>query len=387
MKRPRSRPRARRGNVLVMTALLLVFLVGIVAMAVDIGYLAVARCELQRTADAAAMAACWDLIDRGPLGTPVNLTAEIQTARQTAAAYAALNPVCNTPPVLNTSESNSPDSDVVIGQLVNPSAPGETMIFTNPNLYNAVQVTVRRTSGSNGEVPLFFGRVFGQQSKPITATATAALLSNIGGLTVPSSGGNLELLPFALDEQTWNNLLAGGGSDLWRYNEATGSVSSGADGIREMNLYPQGTGSPGNRGTVDIGSSNNSTADIARQILHGVTAADLAYHGGSLQFDANGFLYLNGDTGISAGVKDELAAIIGKPRILPVFRSVTNPGNNATYQIVSFVGVRILEVKLTGSMSSKRVTIQPARVITHGALPATSGTKSYAVYSPVWLVR
>ena len=387
MKRPRTRRRTRRGNVLILTALLLVFMVGIVAMAVDIGYLAVARCELQRTADAAAMAACWDLIDQGPLGTPVNLTAEIQTARQTAVTYAGLNLVCNSPPVLNSSENNSPDGDVVIGQLVDPSAPGQAMIFTNPNLYNAVQVTVRRTSNSNGEVPLFFGRVFGQQSKPLSATATAALLNNIGGFTTPSSGGNLALLPFALDEETWNNLLAGGGSDLWRYNETTGTVSSGADGVREMNLYPQGTGSPGNRGTVDIGSNNNSTADIARQILYGVTAADLAYHGGSLQFGADGFLYLNGDTGISAGVKDELASIIGKPRILPVFRSVTNPGNNATYQIVSFVGVRILEVKLTGSMSSKRVTIQPARVVTQGALPATGGTKSYAVYSPVWLVR
>jgi Flp pilus assembly protein TadG len=387
MKRLPSRRRTRRGSVLILTALLLVFMVGIVAMAVDLGYLAVARSELQRTADAAAMAACWDLIDQGPLGTPVNLTAEIQTARQTAAAYAALNPVCNSAPVLSTSESNSPDGDVVIGQLVDPSVPGAPMVFSNPNLYNAVQVTVRRTSSSNGEVPLFFARVFGQQSKAVTATATAALLNNIGGFTAPSDGSNLEMLPFALDEETWNNLLAGGGSDLWRYNEATGTVASGADGIREMNLYPQGTGSPGNRGTVDIGSSNNSTADIARQILYGVTASDLAYHGGTLRFDAQGFLYLNGDTGISAGVKDELTAIIGKPRILPVFRSVTNPGNNATYQIVTFVGVRILEVKLTGSMSSKRVTIQPARVITHGAIPATGGTKSYAVYSPVWLVR
>lgn len=387
MKRLQPRRHTRRGNVLILTALLLVFMVGIVAMAVDIGYLAVARTELQRTADAAAMAACWDLIDQGVLGTPVDLSAEIQTARETAAGYAALNLVCNSAPILNADEGNSDVSDVVIGQLVDPSAPDQDMIFTDPNLYNAVQVTVRRTSDTNGEVPLFFGRVYGQQSKPLTATATAALLNNIGGFTVPSGGGNLDLLPFALDEETWTNLLAGSGSDLWRYNEETGTVSSGADGIREMNLYPQGTGSPGNRGTVDIGSNNNSTADIARQILYGVTAEDLSYHGGSLQFDADGFLYLNGDTGISAGVKDELTSIIGQPRILPVFRSVTNPGNNATYQIVSFVGVRILEVKLTGSISSKRVTIQPARVITKGALPATSGTKSYAVYSPVWLVR
>ena len=62
--------------------------------------------------------------------------------------------------------------------------------------------------------------------------------------------------------------------DDWTWDQDTLSVRSGPDGKYEVNLYPQGTGSPGNRGTVDIGSSNNSTADIARQILYGVTPAD-----------------------------------------------------------------------------------------------------------------
>ena len=74
----------------------------------------------------------------------------------------------------------------------------------------------------------------------------------------------------------------------------------------------------------------------------------MAQIGGSLQFNASGVLHLNGDTGISAGVKDELASIIGQPRIIPIFSSVVGPGNNADYTIVKFVGVRILAVKLTG---------------------------------------
>ena len=55
-----------------------------------------------------------------------------------------------------------------------------------------------------------------------------------------------------------------------------------------------------------------------------------------------------GDTGISAGVKDELASIIGQTRIIPVFSSVSGNGNNATYVIVRWVGVRVMAVKLTG---------------------------------------
>ena len=46
----------RKGAVIVMVAVLMVVLLGCVALAVDIGYLYVARAELQRAADAAALA-------------------------------------------------------------------------------------------------------------------------------------------------------------------------------------------------------------------------------------------------------------------------------------------------------------------------------------------
>jgi hypothetical protein len=155
-----------------------------------------------------------------------------------------------------------------------------------------------------------------------------------------------------------------------------------------VNLFPQDTGSPGNRGTVDIGSNNNSTRDIARQILEGVTAEDLAHHGGSLEFDSNGELFLNGDTGISAGVKDELASIKGQPKVIPVFSGVSGNGNNAQYTIVEFAGICILDVKLTGSAHSKRVIIQPALVKTPGIIPPTTDTqRSSFIVSPVWLTR
>jgi hypothetical protein len=137
---------------------------------------------------------------------------------------------------------------------------------------------------------------------------------------------------------------------------------------------------------VDIGSSNNSTADVARQIVDGISAADLSHLGGTLQF-TNGTLHLNGDTGISAGVKDELASIIGKPRIIPIFSSVVGPGNNSDYTIVKFVGVRVLDVKLTGSMSSKRVTIQPCNVVMKGGIYQPGSNQTQFVHSPVWLVR
>jgi len=217
-------------------------------------------------------------------------------------------------------------------------------------------------------------------------------LNSFEGFRAPSDGSNLEMLPLALDQDTWDGLLAGGGTDDWKYDTETGEITSGSDGIKEVNLYPQGTGSPGNRGTVDIGPSNNSTADLSRQIRNGVTQADLDCIGGELRFNAEGKLFLNGDTGISAGIKDDLAYIRdrkpNKPRIIPIFQSVAGSGNNATYTIVGFAGVRIMDVKLTGSMSSKRVIIQPARMKAKGGIPSSDGRPNASfVYSPVWLVR
>ena len=348
----------RRGAISVLAAVMMAMILSLVALSIDLGYLMMVETELQRSADSAAMAACWDLYNDDE-----NLANEIADARSTAEYFTSMNPICAKAATVDRNESNSPSGDVVVGYLTNPSDPACPMTFGNPDRFNSVQVTVRKSSTRNGEAPLFFARIFGQNSQAMQATATAALLNNIRGFQNPPAGHMLGILPFALDLDTWNNLLAGVGSDTWRWDTQSKSVVSGGDGVLEVNLYPQGTGSPGNRGTVDIGGANNSTSDIARQITSGISSSDLQAMGGSLEFNSSGQLFLNGDTGISAGVKDELASIIGQPRVIPIFSSVSGPGNNATYTIVQFVGVRILDVKLTGSMSGKRATIQPANVI------------------------
>ncbi len=220
-------------------------------------------------------------------------------------------------------------------------------------------------------------------------TATAVMAQKISGFSLPpNSLETLDLLPFALDLQTWQGLFSGTISDQYRFNATDGTVLSGTDGIGEVNLYPQGTGSPGNRGTVDIGGANNSTNDIARQIIHGISCQDLVDLGKPLTLQCDAGLTLNGDTGISAGVKDELSSIIGQKRIIPIFSSVSGNGNNATYSIVRWVGVRILSVKLTGKMSDKQLIVQPAPMIAPHAVIATSGGgSSEFILSPVILAR
>ncbi|HUY36333.1 MAG TPA: pilus assembly protein TadG-related protein [Pirellulales bacterium] len=377
----------RRGAVAVLACFLMIALLAMLAFAIDLGYLANSQAELQRSADAAALAACYELVYQGTPGTPVNLSTNVLNVPTVAGQYAALNHVCGSAPSLAT-------GDVVVGYMADPTQPGGTIdTSANQNGFNAVQVTVRRSSSENGKVPSFFGRVFGSQGESTSASAIAALLNNFGGFQAPSTNGgntNLMILPYALDQLTWNALQAGDTTvttDVWNYN-TSGQVVSGSDGIREVNLFPQGTGSPGNRGTVYIGNAKG-TADLVQQILYGISPSDLAVYGGQLKFDSSGNLYLSAKPGISAGTKSALASIIGQTRLIPIFASLTGNGANASYDIVMFVGIRVMDVNLTGSMSSKHLTVQPALVYTRGGIPSTSSStrQSYGAYSPVWLAR
>jgi Flp pilus assembly protein TadG len=385
MNRKRNQKRqARKGTITVLAAILSIVLIGMVAFSVDIGYVLSAKEELQRTADASAMAACWEF--GKSLSSGSSESAAAAAARSTAAQYASLNHVTGSGMTLDTNSSNDPDGGIVFGYISDFNN-SQSEFQTGGTTYNAVRVRLDKDSSSNGEVPYFFARIFGMEGQDLHSEAIAGIVRDIRGFQAPSDGSNVDILPYALDETTWNNFIANVGTDNYRWNAATKTVSAGSDGWVEVNLFPQGTGSPGNRGTVDIGGSNNSTADIAQQIVYGISAEDLAHHGGKLEFDASGKLYLNGDTGISAGVKDELASIIGKPRIIPIFSSVSGNGNNAQYTIVRWQGIRIMAVKLTGSMSQKHVTIQVAPVMESGVIPSTTTGTSKYVFSPVVLVK
>ena len=388
MRFRQSFSKSRRGAISVLAALLVIVLVGMIAFCVDIGYVLTAKEELQRTADATALASCWEYAKKLTDGN--DSAAATIAARTTASEYAANNGVTNAPLMLSVNAGNDPAGDVVFGYVSDLAAGANNFQTDDANFYNAVRVRVRKDSSINNEVPYFFARIFGLQGQVLRAEATAAVVRDVNGFQVPVDGSNLEILPFALDLASWNDWMSGHGADDWSWDPETKHISPGGDGKREVNLYPQGTGSPGNRGTVDIGGANNSTSDISRQITDGVSPHDmqsLENSGRELEFNSNGQLDLNGDTGISAGVKDELAAIAGEPRIIPVFSKVVGPGNNAEYTIVKWQGIRIVDVKLTGPMSKKHVTIQPAPIVSKGVIPAPgTGTSSF-VFSSVVLVK
>jgi Flp pilus assembly protein TadG len=383
----------RRGVSFALVMVSLVMMMGMASMTVDIGMMYRARNEAQGSADAAAMAAAWRLMDQNRLRGSSYVASVTAAARQAAVEYAAHNPIINDPPSLDSNDGNSTTGDVVVGRLDNPNDANEAMDFTDSSRFNAVHVFLHRDEVRNGPIDLFFASAFGHETADVSASATAAFFDGVIGWNVNSTTGNAGLLPIALHRDAWNALLAGTltSGDHYSYNPSNGAVTTGgSDGILELNLYPGGgLGQlpPGNFGTVDIGSPANSTSVISNQILYGLTESDLAYHGGSLELGDDGIIMLNGDTGLSAELKDPLTSIIGKPRAIPIFSSVAGNGENAMFTVVGFVGIRIMAVKLTGSMASKKVIIQPAYVLDDSVIVGENTGQSSFVFKPVQLVR
>lgn len=379
----------RRGAMAVLVILVIPVLIVTAAFAVELSLFMAEKAEMQRSADAGAMAACWEYIaQKSKNSTETVARTKARTLAQTMAGdnlvgYEELTADANT--------SNSGSGDIVFGNFSAWGNPDSDLTATTSSTakINAVKVRLRQTADRNGEMRFTLASLIGVDTKPLNAESTAAFADNIRGFQMPSSGEtNLDVIPFAVKESMWNDLMAGNGPDSYSYNPTTKTVSNGGDGVRELNIFPHNTNASGNSGTVDVGSSGNSTADLKRQIEEGISETDLSFHGGKLELGSNGTLILNGDTGISAGMKASLESIIGKPRVIMVYSQVTGPGNNANFTIVKFVGIRIVAVNFQGSKNqSKYVYIQPAPVVLKGGIVNAGPTTSELVYTPVVLVH
>jgi Flp pilus assembly protein TadG len=326
-----------QGKILVVTALMLVPLIGFAALAVDIGVLAAARAQLKTVADAAALAGARQLVSDNRLQAGYVPTVEAAAASSKAIAIGQANTVMNQNAVVLS-------SDVLVGVMpTNPPNPNYTITSNNISpTTNSVQVTAYRDDSHAGVVPAFFSRIWGLSGSTASVISTATVeVYSISGYNPGSGTGSF--LPFALDQVAQNNLLTNGST----------------------NLYPIGT-QPGNYGTIDFGVSSNSTKVLNDQILNGITPAEMTAASSTFNFSTLTGTF-EGNTGVSAGIKASLNAVIGQPRLVLVYSTVVGPGANAVYTIVGVQAIKITGVNFQGS--NKTVTIQPAYSYDPGDIP------------------
>jgi Flp pilus assembly protein TadG len=139
-----------RGQTIVLVALSIVSLLAMAALAIDVVTLYTARSEVQRAADAAALAGAKAFVDSGATSDPANTS--LQTLAQSMStafinAILAQNKVGGLPPVL-----------------LGPPAFDFATHAGNPR----ITVTLQRTG-----LPIFFARIWRTTPATVTASATA----------------------------------------------------------------------------------------------------------------------------------------------------------------------------------------------------------------------
>jgi len=160
--------RSQRGQTIALVAVSMVSLLAVAALAIDLTTLYVAKGEIQRAADSAALAGAKAFVDSGVTTDPANTRLQgvaQQIANSYAIAAAFQNNVAGAP------------AQVVGSPVLNFSLQG------NPR----VTVSLQKTN-----LPVFFARMFGRSAATVSATATAeaynpAYSQNNTGSFVPAA--------------------------------------------------------------------------------------------------------------------------------------------------------------------------------------------------------
>src|SRR6266702_6087104 len=188
--------RNERGVALVYLIIALVVLLGMAAVAIDMGYMYVNKANLQTAADSGALAGAGRL-NKQPLA---NLTGARNGAKKFADTNFGLT--------LDTNITNDSGGDIVIGNWNSSTTPPFTPSGTP---LNAVKVVARRTGdtgtgiGPNSKFDLFFSRVIGTNTMGAAASAIASRPSRARTyFMVGHSTCNVTSFPYLLTPQVGN---------------------------------------------------------------------------------------------------------------------------------------------------------------------------------------
>lgn len=299
----------RCGVTAVLIAVLIVPLLAMVAFAIDYGYLTVQRSEMQRAADAAALAAVQDLLP-DPDGTQHLFRTRRRVREYTNDNIGSITQVTYDGSTYNKYGFTVLDNDIQIGRYDTTTIYSGNVNLLNTGVFDTVRVTLRHDGSANGPLPLFFANALGFSSQNMQVTATAVLRRAQG---LPALG---DILPFALHQSTWTNTQQGNTLTLYSNSVVDNST---------------GTTVPGDWGTVDIGPFNDSANDLSYQILNGLRQSDLdaLYAEGRittseyLEASPKAPVWVNADAGLNVNIRTAIEAVTGMTRIIPIYRTLS----------------------------------------------------------------
>ena len=401
MKRSPSRHGGRRAGIAPLTALLLIPLLGLVAFAVDMGWIVLVQSDLQNAADSAALAGAGQLMNgfvsynlpNQTNNQPTILSTAESSAKASAKQFAGLNAAGG------VSSLTLLDSDIQFGFT---DASGNYTVAGSGVYPNTVKVTVRRDATANTSLGLFFAPVLGIPTANLNATASATIYAaNIDSFTNVSSQA-VGLLPVTYDVNNWNSFLSTG------LAPGASSPTLDANGNPDVTVYPS-VKDTGNFGLLGLDDSHAGASTVSSWITSGLTQPDvqnllnnstsnqtplipLSQHNQNIlpsaSTDGMGSWNWVGDTGMKTSVEHTLDNYDGDTYLLPLFEPL-NPGtasgsgyiagngngSHYYYNIVQFVAVKLISGDPVVVQPSAMV-VNPNWVILSSAVPAGTGTGS-----------
>jgi hypothetical protein len=136
-----------------------------------------------------------------------------------------------------------------------------------------------------------------------------------------------------------------------------------------------GSTAPGNWGWVDLDGHNNSTNNQNEWTENGYDG-QLAADDNDCNGDGTTGDQCFGDTGSSGGAgQQELQSLVDRQTqfYIPIFRSVGDPGSNATFDIWGFLPLILRGFRVTGAEDTRYFDFEFKNVISSGPCCAKTG--------------
>ena len=213
--------RNQKGFAIVYIALIMVAICAFIGLAVDIGYLYVAKGQLQNASDAAALAGASKLTGGGTAQT---------LARTEAITFASSNSAATQNVRISSDGANnlSDNNDITVGNWNRSLSPP---YLESRAPVNAVKVQARRTAQSlDGAVNLFFSSVIGWSQMPVAAEAIAARTPKAGFFfMIGNNVCNSTIFPVVLSPGPAVNNMA------WT---SLRQVSTNANDVKDLYICP-----------------------------------------------------------------------------------------------------------------------------------------------------
>ncbi len=224
--------------------------------------------------------------------------------------------------------------------------------------------------------------MLGVTSAEVEAHAEATLEDQIIGFA-PVGSVAAPVVPLAIVADgsgsacgdTWQQAIVGReGPDDFGFDDASGSIVAGGDGIPEIELVGPTDERDGNVAVLELGNRLNDRT-VARQMRSGLTPRDLENFGGAIQLDSRGRLRLAAKFELGRELLPGLNGLVGKSRVwcLCVANNDQDRGGAMQVEVIGFVGARVMHVRSTSD--GVAVRIQPCMIVTRSAIAAPDGRR------------